>query len=134
MRNFDMNEVLMDEGIELLFKGEHSDFLSLRILGRASLWGKTYWDLIFLKVEFEAKVSVFRGKVSTLETLDKWIKIQVAAYGTGQISITGFVKNGVYDPNTLNFAITTDQTFLVEPMEQLKLVLEQFDLPNPAKR
>jgi hypothetical protein len=54
--------------------------------------------------------------------------IQVATYKPGQVGITGFVKNGIYDNNRLNFALPTDQTFLVEPMEQLKLILDQFDL------
>jgi hypothetical protein len=142
----------MSEGIEVRFQEIPDEFLSLRVLGRAFPDSTSYWDTIVLRVEFTAKVSVFQGTVTrdlrvdeiekfnnelrilyenltgvaVLETLDKWIMIKVEALKLGHIRITGFVKDGVYDDNSLNFALATDQTFLSTPLERLRKVLDEF--------
>lgn len=147
----------MNEGFEIRFIGEHAEFLSLRVLDQVSPHSKEYWEYILLNAEFEAQVSIFQGKVThqylhidrltrfsnelrtlynkltgvaILETIDGWLRIQVIVDKVGHVKITGFVKGGSYDDNTLNFALTTDQTFLVNPMQQLQLVLDQFPLPR----
>jgi hypothetical protein len=144
----------MSEGIEVRFQHKTDEFLSLRILGRVFPDSESYWDANTLNVEFTARVSVFEGTVkrnlmvdeierfhnglrhlhenltgaAVLETLDRWIMIRVEALEFGHIVITGFVKNGVYDDNSLNFALNTDQTFLSTPLTQLKKALKEFSV------
>jgi hypothetical protein len=138
---------------EIRFVGEPPDnFLSLLVLGRSHPNSTDYWDGNWLTAGLTVKVGSFEGKVSghiraeelvsfnrdlqtlfqkltgeaAFKTMEDWLMIRVECNKLGHIKITGFVLDDHIDGNTLNFTLSTDQTFLPAPMRQIEQVLGQF--------
>jgi len=142
----------------LKFMGEHDDFLELKVIGYAHPDSLDYWDGNWITVLGTLQMGVFHADVSgdirveefvefhkelltlydtlqgevTFKTLERWLEITIEVNKTGQISMSGFVKNGVFGVNRLNFEMDTDQTFLTEPINRLEQILEMY--PIKGKR
>ena len=142
----------MSEPLEIRFTGRSDDFLSFQVLGRSNPGIKDYSGSNLLAVEGFVSVSVFQGNVSRdihleelqafseslshlhetltgealLEPLDGWLKLRVEVGKLGQIKLSGDIRNGIYDENSLHFVLYTDQTFLNTPMRQIKHVLKHY--------
>ncbi len=142
----------MGEFPEIHFTGESDDFLSFKALGRSHPEATDSSDGNWLRIWAKVSVGDFQGNVSgdihlvelqafsnaisqfhetltgeaLLEVWEGWLKLRVSADKLGQIQLSGFLKNGFYLENSLNFVLYTDQTFLTTPIKQIKCVLKEY--------
>jgi hypothetical protein len=149
----------VSQPIEIKFTGESGDFLSFRVLGRSHPEATDYWDGNWLRIGGIVSLGAFQGNVSgdirveelqafsnslnhlyetltgeaIFETLEDWLKIRIWVDKLGQITLSGFVKNGVFDQNRLSFVTYADQTFLSVPIKQIEQAIKQFPLRGDNK-
>jgi hypothetical protein len=144
----------MTEPIDIQFGQSNNDPLMIRVLGQAYPddpysrdWLRVLIDterdgfsahiedtlqigeIYQFYVQLEALYQSLQGTAS-LETMEHWLQLTVTAGKLGQIYVSGSVSHpvgGILPTTSLHFELAeSDQTYLLETLNQLKSVVSQY--------
>ncbi len=86
----------------------------------------TVTDINKFKKEIDTLYDKLEG-IAELNTIESQIQLKLEGDGSGQMKLTGYLKDDASFGNKLSFEIGFDQTFLKSSISELNYVLKQIE-------
>lgn len=137
---------------EVTIRSECGEFLTIGVLGRFNSSCTDYWDGNWVSAVVKLAVGGFRGSLSgtlrteelarslerlvqlqellqgtaEFETMEEWLSIRATGDGCGHMEFQCVVRDQPGIGNTLEFLLSTDQTFTRSTVAELVALVQAF--------
>jgi len=137
-----------------------TEHVQIEVAQRAHPRSDNYWDSNWLNSAIHISSGGFTGRTSaclradefksfleelealnkTLEgtakytSLEEWIEMEIVGDGKGHLVARGYIIDRHCEPNTLNFWIDFDQTYLPQTLDGLRQLLKKYPVLGTEKK